>query len=453
MEYTAPSPGSKIIIVGGGCFGLSSAYALSLKGQYEICVYDRQPIPSPDAASTDINKIVRMDYSKNTLYMHLAIESIFLWLEWNRERTECNQDLLFHQVGVLLFGREELSASEKASLRAIREAGYGHFIEEFKNSQEILDRFPQFRSAVENGFQTAYLNKQGGWCNSAEAVKHVYQKCIENGVQFYLGEQGALDRLLFDPRETQSVVGVQTVDGTEHYGDLVLLTTGSWTAGLVDMHHQVIASGQEVIHFKPPSHLKKAWENIPVWCGDLSNTGYYGFPVNSEGKMKVGKHHCGYLNPRDGDKISVPRTQLTNVQDTIPVGALRQFREFLGKFLPETSSIDISYARMCWYSDSIDGHFVICPHPDYKNLIVATGDSGHAMKFLPVIGFKIRDVIENVQTDYTRAWQWRNLEAQNTALDNLRAATVIQRVILEEKDNCDAKMCSQDEFKVAKAHL
>jgi sarcosine oxidase/L-pipecolate oxidase len=87
-----------------------------------------------------------------------------------------------------------------------------------------------------------------------------------------------------------------------------------------------------------------------------------------------------YLNPRETDQISVPRTQVTHACDTIPIGALREFRQFLGKFLPETSALDITYARMCWYSDSIDGHFVVCPHPDYHNLVVATGDSGHAMK-------------------------------------------------------------------------
>jgi sarcosine oxidase/L-pipecolate oxidase len=32
------------------------------------------------------------------------------------------------------------------------------------------------------------------------------------------------------------------------------------------------------------------------------------------------------------------------------------------------------------YADSIDGDFVITPHPDYKNLVIATGDSGHGMK-------------------------------------------------------------------------
>lgn len=50
-DYTPPAPGSKIIIVGGGCFGLSTAYALALKNQYEIWVFDRQDIPATDAAS------------------------------------------------------------------------------------------------------------------------------------------------------------------------------------------------------------------------------------------------------------------------------------------------------------------------------------------------------------------------------------------------------------------
>lgn len=51
-EYIPPAAGSKIIIVGGGCFGLSTAYALSLKNQFEIWVFDRQQIPVPDAASS-----------------------------------------------------------------------------------------------------------------------------------------------------------------------------------------------------------------------------------------------------------------------------------------------------------------------------------------------------------------------------------------------------------------
>lgn len=55
-----------------------------------------------------------------------------------------------------------------------------------------------------------------------------------------------------------------------------------------------------------------------------------------------------YLNPRAVDGVSIPRTQVTHTTDTLPIGALGEFRQFLGKFLPETSSLDISFGRVCW---------------------------------------------------------------------------------------------------------
>ncbi|KAI8642418.1 FAD dependent oxidoreductase [Parasitella parasitica] len=452
--YTPPSPGSKIIIVGGGCFGLSTAYALALKNHYEIWVFDRQAIPANDAASCDINKIVRMDYANDTLYMHLMVEAFGMWHQWNKERAEKNLDPVFHQSGVLLFsGKDNFSDFEKDSMKNIREAGYGHYIEEFTSPEQIIEKFPQFEKSVENGFNTAYLNKEGGWCNSSEAVKHIYNKCLDLGVNFITGKDiGCLSSLYCDRKDPTTVVGIKTEDGKIHYGDIVLLATGSWTGAVVDMHKQVVATGQQVIHFQPPQHLRKEWEKLPVWCGDLSNTGYYGFPCNADGMMKIGKHHSGYLNPRATDEVSVPRTQVTHTGDTIPIGALREFRQFMGKFLPETSNLDISFGRVCWYSDSIDGDFVIGPHPDYKNLLVACGDSGHGLKFIPIIGFKIRDIIEGIDTKYSRAWKWRNMQTQDTKLDGLRADSLLQRLILCEENNADARMCHLDEFKASFKH-
>ncbi|KAI8057572.1 FAD dependent oxidoreductase [Gilbertella persicaria] len=449
IGYSPPAPGSKIIIVGGGCFGISTAYALALKNQYEIYVFDRNEIPSPDAASCDINKIVRMDYANDTLYMHLMMEAFTIWDEWNKERQEQKLDPVYHNVGVLLFSdKDKMGKFENDCLKNIREAGYGHLVEEFTSPEQIIQRFPLFKQAVENGFNTAYFNKAGGWCNSSEAVKHLYNKCVQLGVKFVVGNEGCLQELVRDPKQPQTVIGIKTQDDITHYGDLVILTTGSWTASLVDMYQQVTATGQQVIQFKPPQHLLKSWENMPVWCGNLSNTGYYGFPPNADGKMKVGKHHSGYLNPCLKDGVSFPRTQVTHAQDTIPIGALHGFRKFLNKFLPETSKLNISHARVCWYSDSIDGDFVIGPHPDYKNLIVATGDSGHGLKFIPVLGFKIREIIEGKDTDYARAWKWRNMQTQDTKLDGLRADALLQRLVLCEPNNKEARMATLEEFKV-----
>lgn len=59
--YTPPKPNSKIIIVGAGCFGLSTAFALSKDKakNYDIWVYDRgSSIPISDAASTGMYCVI-----------------------------------------------------------------------------------------------------------------------------------------------------------------------------------------------------------------------------------------------------------------------------------------------------------------------------------------------------------------------------------------------------------
>jgi sarcosine oxidase/L-pipecolate oxidase len=46
-----------IVIVGAGCFGLSTAYHLLKRGFTNVTVLDRaEELPAKDAASTDLNK-------------------------------------------------------------------------------------------------------------------------------------------------------------------------------------------------------------------------------------------------------------------------------------------------------------------------------------------------------------------------------------------------------------
>ena len=53
----AISRNEPIVIVGAGCFGISTAYHLLQRGFTDITVLDRsESLPAPDAASTDLNK-------------------------------------------------------------------------------------------------------------------------------------------------------------------------------------------------------------------------------------------------------------------------------------------------------------------------------------------------------------------------------------------------------------
>ena len=67
---------SKIIIVGGGVFGLSTALWLARDGYKDITVFDRcqfdknfyNPSDGCDGASADLNKIFRMSYGEKVEY-------------------------------------------------------------------------------------------------------------------------------------------------------------------------------------------------------------------------------------------------------------------------------------------------------------------------------------------------------------------------------------------------
>ncbi|KAF7727598.1 hypothetical protein EC973_007359 [Apophysomyces ossiformis] len=420
-----PTKTCKVIIVGGGCYGLSTAYALSLKQkQYDVWVFDRLPIPVNDAASTDINKTVRMDYADKTLYMQLMIECLPMWRQWNEERASMGLDPVYYETGVLSFARGgQLSEYERQCLDQIRQVGFGHAVEEL-TGEMIIDKFPSFLHAVSNGYNVAYFNKEGGWCHSSEAIKHLYDKCRKNGVHFILGDEGCFEELYLKENGT-TVQGIRTKDGKVHGADRVILATGSWTSGLIDTSNQLTATGQVVIQFRPPEEMAEELKHLPVWAADVSRSA---------------RHSAGYLNPRQEDQVSVPRTKVSHVDDTIPIGAVRGFRRLLKDFLPQTDGLDIVDTRLCWYSDTSDGDFLITPHPTYQNLIIASGDSGHAMKFLPILGFKIAEVIEGIKSEYTCAWAWRTT-------GGLRGDGKLARPVLNDKADEETRLAATDELR------
>lgn len=199
----------------------------------------------------------------------------------------------------------------------------------------------------------------------------MYEKCLRDGVNIHQGgPHSTLKNLITE--DGGVVKGIQTVDGKKHYADLVILATGAWTASLVDMENMLIATGHAVVHFKPEGQDNAYFDDgFPVWAGDISNLGktysydenetnlslyemymiclgYYGFPTNHHGKVKVACHAAGYVNVDKGGRIGAPRTRVANPNDTMPHNSLKEYRKFLGEFMPKLNEHDIVDSRVCW---------------------------------------------------------------------------------------------------------
>lgn len=77
-----------VLIVGAGIFGLSAALELKKRNpNLKLKVLDPGPVPHRHAESTDVSKIIRMDYGDDELYIEMMVREepemnvVFEW-EW-----------------------------------------------------------------------------------------------------------------------------------------------------------------------------------------------------------------------------------------------------------------------------------------------------------------------------------------------------------------------------------
>lgn len=357
------------LVVGAGVFGATAALALARRGHAvslidSIFASSATPQPHPLAASTDISKVIRMDYGADADYTAWMEQALDGWRRWNREWPEA----LFHEVGVLCLSRTALAPGsfEYESHRLLSERG--HRLERLDRSA-IARRFPVWNS---DRFIDGYYNPAGGYAESSRVVAHLLQLAARAGVAFI---PDCVERLMDR--------GVLTGSGRTLRADHVVLAAGAWTPHRFPFLAAELRSvGQPVFHLRPASPTRYQADRFPVFFADIANTGYYGFPLSREGIVKIANHGIGReLHPES------PQRQVSPQQTSA-------LRDFLSHAIPELAPADIVYTRVCLYSDTWDEHPWIAPDPERPGLVVATGDSGHSFKFAPVLGDLIADAVE-----------------------------------------------------------
>ncbi|WWC70016.1 uncharacterized protein I206_103960 [Kwoniella pini CBS 10737] len=402
---------TNVVIVGAGIYGMSTALWMLKSGKYNVTILDKCGIlPAPDAASTDLNKIIRSaDYADASLAA-LGLEAIDD--HWRKPEWENT----YHESGVMcLSGAGEKAGQEFVSKAYSNCKNLGINVTLINGSTDIKNiikkKVAQGVPLGEFGGREGYFNPIGGWAESGRALEVGLKKVRQLGGTVRSGAE--VQSLL---RNGRKVIGVEIKGGEQVKGDLVIVAAGAWTPALCAQPGfsvrlpDVVATGQSVgvIQLTPEEHKKYA--DIPV-VFNLDN-GWYNFPPNAEGLMKLAIHGAGVLCPGENG-VSVPRTKLTpgGESGAIPLDSLRGLREGLREVYPELAKKDFLTTRLCWYCDTITGDWLIDYHPDYDNLVIASGDSGHAFKFTPVIGREILKVVEkNPSPEYSEKWSFNYVE-------------------------------------------
>lgn len=372
-----------IVIVGAGVFGLTAARELRARG-WRVSVIDPGPVPTPTAASTDISKVVRMDYGADELWTLIGHSSVVRWQTWGAR--EQWPEPFYHNDGFLVLSRAPMQPGgfEFESFQTLTSKGVKL---ERLNSAEVSRRFPNW--AAEK-YPDGYFNPLGGWAESGKVVAWLAQKARAEGVQAF--ENCAFDRLL---EKESRVIGVRAKDGREFRADLTLLATGAWTPTLLPELSDVMwATGQPVLHFRVANPADWQAPRFPVWAADIGRTGWYGFPALADGTLKVANHGPGRrVHPDEPREVS---------PDDEP-----RFRAFLRDTFPALADAPLIGTRLCLYCDTFDGNFWLDHHPQRPGLVVAAGDSGHAFKFAPVLGELIADAVERKLEGVLTRFAWR----------------------------------------------
>lgn len=436
LDENGPLP-SSILIVGAGVFGLSTALSLarnqSLPRSTTITVLDRSPqpgvFPSRDASSIDTSRIIRADYA-DPAYAALAAEAQEIW----RQPDGCGADGRYNECGLIITTDD---ATRKTSSGA--GGGIDYARTSWENVRALAAGDPALSAkiqelpspaAIRAAYGTGggngawgYINRRSGWADAERCMDWLHAQVRATGrVSFINGTAASLVCSTYNKR-TPQVRGVKLADGAELQADLTVLATGAWTPSLIDLSRRAVATGQVVAYVDLTDDEQRALEGIPTLL-NLS-TGYFIItPANKT--LKVARHSYGYLNPTptttttsptgtggpaSGGIISAPATHLTSPPTrSIPPSDEAALRDAMCEMvpLPGLRTRPFRETKLCWYTDTVDGDFIIDYHPDYRSLFVATGGSGHGFKFLPVIGDRIAaTMFGNCPEAFRGKWSFR----------------------------------------------
>ena len=375
---------SRIVVVGGGIFGLTAADELTGRG-WDVTVIERGTVPDPLAASTDISKVIRMEYGADREYMALGEKAIEGWHRWNDMFADAFGEVVYHETGVAMFCMESMRGGgfEHESYQSLLARGH----EPERATREVVSRFPAWNANV---FVDGFYHQRGGFAESGKVVTFLAKLLRNRGVEFRESTR-AVGVVARDGR----AVGVRLADGTTCEADAVLIAAGAWTEKLIpELRGFVSGTGHPVFHLKPSRPGLFQADVFPTFTADVARTGYYGFPLSSEGVVKIGVHALGTPTDADGER-------------TVTEDQVQRLRSFLEHTFPDLATDPIVYTRLCLYADTPDEHFLVARHPTLDGLTIASGGSGHGFKFAPVLGDLIADAVEGTRRDLSDRFGWR----------------------------------------------
>lgn len=371
-----------VAVVGAGVFGAWIAYQLQRSGK-RVVLIDSYGAGNSRSSSGGESRIIRMGYGADEIYTRSAQRSLGLWLEFSKR----TQEPLFHRTGVLWLAHDDDPYPAKC-LDMLGRVGVPF---ERLTTTELSARYPQLAT---DDISWALLEPASGALMARRAVQAVVREAINEGATY-------LRELVTTPAGRGRLDFVGTQSGQIVTAKNYVFACGPWLPKLFPdlLRDRICPSRQEVFFFGAGGNANRfTAQALPIWI-DFKDEAY-GFPDLENRGVKIAiDHHGPPFDPDSGDRI-------------VTSEGLTEVRRYLARRAPLLHDAPVVETRVCQYENTSNGDFLIDRHPDFENVWLVGGGSGHGFKHGPVVAEYVAARIEGIDAGIERRFSLATKEAK-----------------------------------------
>ena len=346
----------RVLIIGGGIAGLSTAWALARSG-HESQVLEQGPVPNPMGSSVDEHRMTRFFYPEPSGYAAM-VESAraaydLLWRDLG--------ETLYRETGILGLSRDPGDWIDR-SMPGIEQQGLEH---ERLTPREVARRWP-----FVDGSGVAYgvLMQRGGVLFASRIVASLAHR-LGSAVR-------ANTRVVAIDAERASAT---LADGSTLSGDALVVCAGPWIGRLVPSLAPRAQSYRQVsLYLEAPALFRLAWNEAPAIVDFGGEGDIYAFPSVEGTRIKIASGE--YRRRQEPDRER-------DVRAGEPADILARYR---GR-LVDLDAYRVLEAKSCCYTMTADSRFTT--EQLSPRAIAVSACSGHGFKFGAVVGSKIAETV------------------------------------------------------------
>jgi sarcosine oxidase len=352
------SPGKPydVAVVGAGVFGAWTAHELQGSGR-SVLLLDAYGPSNSRASSGGESRIIRMGYGADEVYTRWSKRSLPRWQELFARAGQ----KLFYQTGVLWMAHDGESQAS-ATMATLEKVGV-HF--EKLSRAELAKRYPQISF---DGKAWGILEPESGVLLARRAVQVVVQETLQNGTEYRA-------EAVETPAGRGQLESIRTRSGDSVRAGTFVFACGPWLPQVFPdvLGGRIVTSRQEVFFFGVPAGDQRfAPPAMPTWTNLADEM--YGIPdLESRGFKIAIDRHGPPINPDTEKRVVSPEN-------------LAAVRAYLAKRFPALAAAPVVETRVCQYENTSNGDFLVDRHPDFKNVWLVGGGSGHGFKHGPAMG-------------------------------------------------------------------